>query len=463
METSVAAAAKAVPESSMPAETTANRMTAAAEPAAESSEPEVVAMTTDTAEPVAGAEAGKSKWKFWQWRPAKTEPATTATAATTMDTVTATAETEAEVGMPAGPATNLVTEAAESIPESSETEVVAMTTDTAEPAGRGRGQSKWKFWQWRPAKAKPATTMDTMTAAAEAEPEAGQAEVAAMETVAAQPAPAPVARKAKAVAMAPTPSAPQDMSAVYMQTGAFRLRENAERLRPSVEALAPGAFKVIQTSGARTLYKIEIGPLAGTAEALRVRRELKAVGINPKIVDSPAGDSMMASAQTYRAQPLRSVEKPAAPVEKPATPARETVAAKPVEYKYATPEPAKPSKRPAVSAAAKPMEQVRATIPVARPEPAPAPVRRGKKSLYQQAGAFARSNNATRLRTKIVDKTHEPTEIVQEPTELPARGLVNLHKVQVGPLQNKTEAMEVKRALIPLGVTDSFPVYREKK
>ena len=109
-------------------------------------------------------------------------------------------------------------------------------------------------------------------------------------------------------------------------------------------------------------------------------------------------------------------------------------------------------------------EPAYATAQDETPIHSPAPVaseRYGSKVLYQQAGAFARSNNAVRLRTRIVDETLEPTEIFKEQTDLEkAGGLILLHKVQVGPLSNKTEAMNVKRSLEPLGVTDSFPVYR---
>ena len=409
--------AMAEPEAEMPAETTATLATAAPESVAEEGEPDVVAMAADTAEPA--AEAATSKWKFWQKRPAMVEP---------------------EAEMPAETTATLATAAPESVAETSEPDVVAMAADTAEPAA-DPGTSKWKFWQRAPAKLKPGagapavTTMDKVTVASEPE----------------------------VVAMATTTSAPvqQDMSPVYLQTGAFRLHENAERLRPNVEALAPGAFQIIETSGARTLYKIQIGPLQGTAEAMRVTRELKAVGINPKIVDSSTGSKMMASATRYTPKPIDQIGKPAKPVVKPAAPLMHAAVAKPVKSKSAAVVAAPYARHPA-PATEQPVAQMRAAEPVARPKPAPAaPVLRGKKSLFQQAGAFAVPKNATRLRTRIVDKTQEPTEIVQEPTEL-ARGLTNLHKVQVGPLENKTEAMRIKRALEPLGVTDSFPVYRQQ-
>ncbi|MGB5441205.1 MAG: SPOR domain-containing protein, partial [Gammaproteobacteria bacterium] len=360
----------------------------------------------------------------------------------------ATLDPDAEI--PVETTATLASAAPESVAETSEPEVVVMAAETTEPTAEAP-PSKWMFWKKRPAEPKPETgapaaaAMDTMTA--EAETGDSKTEVAAME-------------------MAATPSAAveavqQDMSPVYLQTGAFRLRENAERLRPSVEAVAPGAFKVIETSGARTLYKIEIGPLQGTAEAMRVKQELKVVGINPKIVGSGTGSRMMASAARYTPKPIEQLGKPAKPVVKPAATVMTAAVAIPAESKTAAVVTAPPARRPAPPAAEQPVVPMRAAKPVTRPEPAPAPVQRGKKALFQQAGAFAVPNNATRLRTRIVDETQEPTEIVQEPTELP-RGLTNLHKVQVGPLENKGEAMRVKRALEPLGVTDSFPVYRRQ-
>ena len=461
------------PKPGMPAEAAADTVIVATEPVAETLKTEVIVTETFTADAqpdmdaqpdtaAAQPEATTSKWKFWQWRPSMLKPKTGMPAEATADTDIAATEPAAETLKTEVIVTETYTEdtdiaATASAAETLKTEVIATETFTADAQPDMDAQpdsvdaqpdtttSKWKFWQWRPSMpepgtSKPETTMDTVIVTTE--PDTGMPEAAA--TAAAVTAqPAPVTRKT--LAMATTSTEPpvvqtdqQDTPSVYLQTGAFRLRENAERLRPDIEAVAPGSFKIVETTGARKLYKIEIGPLRDTEEAMRVSRALKAVGISPKIMDSSAGSTMTGSATTYLTQPAQQMEQvttqvPAAVVSSPVLHASEPA--------YATAHDETPIHSPAPAAAA----------------------RYGSKVLYQQAGAFARSNNAVRLRTRIVDETLEPTEIFKEQTNLEkAGGLILLHKVQVGPLSNKTEAMNVKRSLEPLGVTDSFPVYRYK-
>ncbi len=112
--------------------------TGTAKPRPASVETETVAMETGTAEPRAD-DAGTSKWKFWQWLPGLLKPAASVPADAAMETtVAAAAKAIPESSMPAETTANRMTAAEEPAPESSEPEVVAMTTDTAEPVGRGR-------------------------------------------------------------------------------------------------------------------------------------------------------------------------------------------------------------------------------------------------------------------------------------------------------------------------------------
>ncbi|MDX1595157.1 MAG: septal ring lytic transglycosylase RlpA family protein [Gammaproteobacteria bacterium] len=67
---------------------------------------------------------------------------------------------------------------------------------------------------------------------------------------------------------------------VWIQAGAFTVRDNAERLRARLAAAAITAVEVRQADvGGRAFYKVRLGPVASTAEADRVARILAAYGI----------------------------------------------------------------------------------------------------------------------------------------------------------------------------------------
>ncbi|MGB5441718.1 MAG: septal ring lytic transglycosylase RlpA family protein, partial [Gammaproteobacteria bacterium] len=147
--------------------------TAATETETAAAKPEVVAMDTDTAE--LPAETTTSKWKFWKRLPAMPKPAASVPAdAAAATTVAAAAGT-----------TNMVTAAAESAPETSEPEVVAMAAETTEPAAEAP-TSKWMFWKKRPATIEPEaempaeTTATLATAAPDSVAETSEPEVVAM-------------------------------------------------------------------------------------------------------------------------------------------------------------------------------------------------------------------------------------------------------------------------------------------
>jgi rare lipoprotein A len=78
----------------------------------------------------------------------------------------------------------------------------------------------------------------------------------------------------------PAPVSQQD-TVLYLQVGAFSNRENAERLQGKIKAEAVGTVRIVEGPGENgTFYKVQVGPLADTAELERVATALKALGIN---------------------------------------------------------------------------------------------------------------------------------------------------------------------------------------
>ena len=68
---------------------------------------------------------------------------------------------------------------------------------------------------------------------------------------------------------------------LYLQVGAFSNRENAERLQGKILAEDIAAVRIVDSPGDNgTLYKVQVGPLSGTAEVDRVARALKPLGIS---------------------------------------------------------------------------------------------------------------------------------------------------------------------------------------
>jgi len=84
-----------------------------------------------------------------------------------------------------------------------------------------------------------------------------------------------------AVPVVPAPGNPPEDAVLYLQVGAFSSRENAERLQGRILTQDIAAVRIIESPGdAGILYKVQVGPLSGTAEIDRVARELKPLGIS---------------------------------------------------------------------------------------------------------------------------------------------------------------------------------------
>ena len=77
------------------------------------------------------------------------------------------------------------------------------------------------------------------------------------------------------------PPSPSTGTPVFLQVGAFRSMDNAERLGNKIEAQNIGGVRIVEAAtGNGTLFKVQVGPLADTAAADQVARDLKPLGIN---------------------------------------------------------------------------------------------------------------------------------------------------------------------------------------
>ena len=82
------------------------------------------------------------------------------------------------------------------------------------------------------------------------------------------------------LAAAPASDPPQTSATLYLQIGAFSSQENAERLRHEIQSQEIGTVRIVEAdTGAGRLYKVQVGPLAGTPEADQTARALKSLGI----------------------------------------------------------------------------------------------------------------------------------------------------------------------------------------
>ncbi len=70
-------------------------------------------------------------------------------------------------------------------------------------------------------------------------------------------------------------------SQLFLQVGAFRDRDNAERLRNNIQAQNLGDVRVVMAdTESGTFFKVQVGPLSDTGEADSVARSLKPLGID---------------------------------------------------------------------------------------------------------------------------------------------------------------------------------------
>jgi rare lipoprotein A len=68
---------------------------------------------------------------------------------------------------------------------------------------------------------------------------------------------------------------------LFLQVGAFSKEDNARRLRERIQDGKLGAVRIVKAATDRGIfYKVQVGPLAGTAEASHIAQALKPLGVN---------------------------------------------------------------------------------------------------------------------------------------------------------------------------------------
>jgi rare lipoprotein A len=83
-----------------------------------------------------------------------------------------------------------------------------------------------------------------------------------------------------------SPSPVMDSVQLYLQTGSFRLRANAEQMKWKMESVSgrPVNIKPVQIDG-RTTYRVWVGPIANVSNADRLAQQISDLGLEtPRIV-----------------------------------------------------------------------------------------------------------------------------------------------------------------------------------
>jgi rare lipoprotein A len=76
------------------------------------------------------------------------------------------------------------------------------------------------------------------------------------------------------------PVSPREIS-LFIQVGAFRMRDNAERLKDRLDASNLGPVRIVSRAMASNpLYRVQVGPLASVDEADQVANNLTSLGIH---------------------------------------------------------------------------------------------------------------------------------------------------------------------------------------
>lgn len=96
------------------------------------------------------------------------------------------------------------------------------------------------------------------------------------------PAPAPVQGHVEKGKFMPDPvvsQMPVTPTGLFVQAGAFGVRENAERLKQKMQGIAPVTITPVMANG-KQLYRVKLGPISSVAEADRVLAEVVRLGNN---------------------------------------------------------------------------------------------------------------------------------------------------------------------------------------
>ena len=93
---------------------------------------------------------------------------------------------------------------------------------------------------------------------------------------------APNTTQAAAAPVAAQPVSYPEGTVMYLQVGAFSSQENAERLQEKIRARQDiKAVRIVEAPGDNgTFYKVQVGPLSGSAEIDQASASLKSIGIS---------------------------------------------------------------------------------------------------------------------------------------------------------------------------------------
>jgi rare lipoprotein A len=83
-----------------------------------------------------------------------------------------------------------------------------------------------------------------------------------------------------------TPSSVTEVVQLYLQTGSFRVRSNAEQMKWRMQSVSGGPVNIEPVQiGGRTTYRVRVGPIANVTKADRLAQRIADLGLEtPRIV-----------------------------------------------------------------------------------------------------------------------------------------------------------------------------------
>ena len=108
----------------------------------------------------------------------------------------------------------------------------------------------------------------------------GYVEVIALDARSSQPV------MAKDPTPTPTPSPAREVVQLYLQTGSFSVRANAEQMKWRMQSISGGPVNIQPVQiGGRTTYRVRVGPIADVTKADRLAQRIADLGLEtPRIV-----------------------------------------------------------------------------------------------------------------------------------------------------------------------------------
>jgi rare lipoprotein A len=96
----------------------------------------------------------------------------------------------------------------------------------------------------------------------------------------------PVMAKDPTPTPTPTPSPAREVVQLYLQTGSFSVRANAEQMKWRMQSVSGGPVNIQPVQiGGRTTYRVRVGPIADVTKADRLAQRIADLGLEtPRIV-----------------------------------------------------------------------------------------------------------------------------------------------------------------------------------